>query len=342
MDLNSSEITESNVTFSNLTGASESLTPIWALTSTFFLAVCIIGTIANFIGLVLFAKNPQTITPFEVYVINLLGANLANLLIQYPLAIKANLYDSGWNMGNHACSLYLYSLNILDGGIVNSHAIISINRAWALVHPLSFRRAHTKRFTLTVCGIMWLYIHAAQGSFWLADLLYFRVNVQVKGCMFNTEKLRTWTNVDAVVVYITPLLAIVLSFGIVMVGKVVRSRASITRKRSAVQPRSVASRTGIEEATQNSHPETGAVMGNSSRPRRRRSFKYIMLTLLTVSFVVCSAPETIYFFLVGFVPNFWIQEWFQVASLLFSCQSLVDPIIFVLTMDKLRTAPAGR
>ncbi|OWA50393.1 hypothetical protein BV898_14912 [Hypsibius exemplaris] len=55
-----------------------------------------------------------------------------------------------------------------------------MNRAWAIIRPMSFRAAHTKRFTLTVCMVMWLYIQLVEGFFWLADTLYFQMDVPIK------------------------------------------------------------------------------------------------------------------------------------------------------------------
>ncbi|OWA51163.1 hypothetical protein BV898_15657 [Hypsibius exemplaris] len=209
MEGNGSANTLQNVSFTNETARNVTLAPLWSFSPTFSLVFCILGSITNFSALSLFLKNLRV--PFDIYVINLLGTNLACLLLQYPFAIKSSLFNSRWTMGNQACSFYLYCLSVFDAGIINSHAVIAVNRAWAITRPMSFRAAHTKRFTLTVCLIMWLYIHL----------------------------LNTWSNINDIIVYILPLAVILLSFFVVVVSKLRRSREAM--KRSArVKPRNAA------------------------------------------------------------------------------------------------------
>ncbi|OWA50394.1 hypothetical protein BV898_14913 [Hypsibius exemplaris] len=350
MESNGSANTVQNVTFTNETARNVPLAPLWSFTPTFLLVFCILGSITNFSALLLFLENLRA--PFDLYVINLLGTNLACLLLQYPFAIKSNLLNSGWTMGNHACSFYLYCLSVFDAGIINSHAVIAVNRAWAIIHPISFQTAHTKRFTLTICLIMWVYIHLVEGSFWLADTLYYRTDVPVTTCLFNTVQLSTWSNVNDLIVYILPLVVILLSFLVVVVSKLLRSREAM--KRSArVKPQNAAvpivqAEIPPKSFTSYSKKETDtvttaavAVELSNGRDvltglRGRRSGKYAMLTLLTISIVIFTMPDMVYFLLTGFLPGFWIPEFFEVANSLFVCQTVVDPILFFLTMDKLR------
>ncbi|OWA51171.1 hypothetical protein BV898_15664 [Hypsibius exemplaris] len=253
-------------------------------------------------------------------------------------------------MGNHACSFYLYCLSVFDAGIINSHAVIAVNRAWAIVRPMSFRAAHTKRFTLTVCIVMWLYIHLVMGSFWLADMLYFRMDAPIKVCLFNTVQLNAWSNATDIIVFILPLAVTLLSFFVVVISKMHRSPQTLKRP-GCVKPQNATARTGEEEpppisltskkGTETVTSAVVAVQASDGRdvltgPQRRRSRKYAMLTLLTISIVIFTVPEMVYFLISGFLNNFWIPEFFEVANLLFACQTVVDPILFVLTMDKLR------
>ncbi|OWA51164.1 hypothetical protein BV898_15658 [Hypsibius exemplaris] len=352
MEGNGSANTLQNMTFTNETARNVTLAPLWSFTPTFLLVFCILGSITNFNALLLFFKNFRA--PFDIYVINLLGTNLTCVLLQYPFAIKSSLFNSRWTMGNQACSFYLYCQCVIDAGIINSHAVIAVNRAWAIIRPMSFRAAHTKRFTLTVCLIMWLYIHLVVGSFWLADTLYYRTGVPVTACLFNTVQLNTWSNVNDIIVYISPLAVTLLSFFVVMVSKLLRSREAM--KRSArVKPQNagvpnIQAQIPPKTFTFISKKETNtvaaaaiAVEASNGREvltgiRGRRSGKYAMLTLLTISIVVFTMPDMIYFLLVGFLPDFWIPEFFEVTNSLFVCQTVVDPILFVLTMDKLRVS----
>ncbi|OWA50395.1 hypothetical protein BV898_14914 [Hypsibius exemplaris] len=124
-------------------------------------------------------------TPFDIYVINLLGVNIVCPLPQYQLSIISNLYPDGWHLGGPACILYMYCLGILNAAIIHIYALISISRRWAIVHPISFRMAHANRTTLTICAVMWIYIHVAEGSNWLIDTLHYRYDVRSYGCSFD-------------------------------------------------------------------------------------------------------------------------------------------------------------
>ncbi|OWA50877.1 hypothetical protein BV898_15380 [Hypsibius exemplaris] len=104
----------------------------------------------------------------------------------------------------------------------------------AIVHPLSFRVAHTKRFTVTVCVIMWLYLHVMDAVM-LVDRFTNPVDDRATGCVFNPVTLSGWLNVSTIMVFILPFVATQLSFLAVMVNRVLRSRAAIGRS-ARLQP----------------------------------------------------------------------------------------------------------
>ncbi|OWA51979.1 hypothetical protein BV898_16436 [Hypsibius exemplaris] len=78
------------------------------------------------------------------------------------------------------------------------------------------------------------------------------------------------------------------------------------------------------------------VIGSSRAVCGCWSSKYLILALLTISVAVCSAPNMLYFLLVGIIPGFWNQKYLQLAALLFSCQTVFDPVLFVLALERLR------
>ncbi|OWA51160.1 hypothetical protein BV898_15654 [Hypsibius exemplaris] len=63
------------------------------------------------------------------------------------------------------------------------------------------------------------------------------------------------------------------------------------------------------------------------------SRKYIVFTVLTLSVIVCSAPDLIFYLLVGFVPKFWNQKFYKAAGLMYSCETVVDPVMLVLVLE---------
>ncbi|OWA51983.1 hypothetical protein BV898_16440 [Hypsibius exemplaris] len=341
MNSNSSAPLITNLTLANQISPSEELKLTWSLTPVFFLCISILGLIFNAGALFLFIKKRHSSTPFDIYVINLLGVNIICLFTQYPLSVISNLYPYGWHLGGPACTLYMYCLAILNAGIIHIHALISINRAWAIVHPISFRTAHTNRTTVMICVIMWIYIHVAEGSYLLIDTLHYRLDVRSYGCRFNHNAHGAWANVADIVMFIVPLCGIVLSFPVVMASKAHRDR----KRRTAPQrlsDRSTAANQGHVIPTEGTdgcpRSQTRIVIGNDTR-QRKASNKYLVFTAMTASVIVCSAPDLIYYLLVGFVPKFWNHTFYQVAGLVYSCETVVDPILFVVALDKLRKTP---
>ncbi|OWA51165.1 hypothetical protein BV898_15659 [Hypsibius exemplaris] len=187
-------------------------------------------------------------------------------------------------MGNHAFSFYLYYLSVFDAGIINSHAVIAVNRAWVIIRPMSLRAVHSKRFTLIVCMVMLLYKHLVAGSFWLADTLYFRMDAPIKVCLLNTVQLNVWSSATDIIVYILSLAVTLLSFFVVVVSKMHRSRQTMKRS-GCLKSQNSTARTGDEQPA----------------PISRTSMK---------------RSET-------------------VTSAAVAVQAVTDPILFVLTMDKL-------
>ncbi|OWA50171.1 putative G patch domain and KOW motifs-containing protein [Hypsibius exemplaris] len=334
-------------------------TPIWDVTPIFLVIVCILGLAFNATAMFLFVVNRRRSgTPFDNYAICLFGANLVSLAVQYPMQIINNLYTSGWIMSDAACTLLLYCISILSSLIIHIHAIMAINRAWAIVYPLSYRNWHTQRLTRIVCVALLMYIHVAEGSFWLTESLHYRLDIRTQGCIFNTKAVATWSNVTDIVLYITPLCVVLISFPIVMVNKGLRARTRpgrLTHRQRAnvVLNRGIAhditpqtagkvrsdgqlDTAGSVRPLPNMSGPSGNAQGISGGHRgQKMTNKYLLLALLTGSVAVFMVPYMVYFLLMGFVDSFWNQTYFQVAGMLYTCQTVVDPIVFVLTLDKL-------
>ncbi|OWA51155.1 hypothetical protein BV898_15649 [Hypsibius exemplaris] len=339
--------------------------PSWSFNSLFFLAVCVLGLICNGTTLLVFIHDAHLrSTPFNIYLMNLFTANTASLLIQYPMAVAVNRYQSGWHLGNPACTMYLYCQTILGAGVLTLHALIAANRTWAILHPLSYRAVHSTRFASTLCGFMWLYVHLTMGPYMYVDTFYYRLDVEQTGCDLNHSDiaLALWSVTLTIVVYILPVCVVLSSFPVVVACKALRSERK--RRRSSrlgsddlYVHKSVSHLLGQPMDRRITAPSL--IVGYNKQVRERQSdvsrkqskdpviassravcgcwsSKYIILALLTISVAICSAPDMLYFLLVGIIPGFWNQTYLQLATLLFSCQTVLDPILFVLALERLR------
>ena len=173
----------------------------WNALSAFTLVLLITGTLGNGGLLLLFLKDRTLRTPFNVYLINLLTANFVCVVFLYPMDLMTNLHSSHWLLGNRACSLYIYTTYVIEAGIFHSHALIAVNRTWALVHPLSYRNVHSGRTAIFLCLGMWSYLNISmtpevifgravpsltdQRNSWLQDQHRDGTHTHLRSCLTN-------------------------------------------------------------------------------------------------------------------------------------------------------------
>ena len=162
-----------------------------------------------------------------------------------------------------------------------------------------------------------------------------------------------YSSFTSLLIYTVPIAVVLLSFATVTVDRVVRKRRQVSRRSAnlvGVLPVSSHGNTTSTLATGSSRDGRGLVMvegrppppmgtGNEFRRRRSgmrvRSHKYLVLALLTASVTVCYLPRTAYFVVKMCLPSFGVPAYFEAASILYSCEVLVDPILFTLTLDQL-------
>ena len=161
MALNGSSL---NVSSLNSTGAQptsdfQSLTAQWAALPKIFTVATTLSILFNCLLMLVFALDRNLHTPFNVYLINLLTANLLLSTIQNPLEIINNVYPTAFWPGPTVCTFYIYAQYVLQAGVSGAHILIAVNRTWAVLHPLSYRSIHSRWTAAALCAGMWVYIH---------------------------------------------------------------------------------------------------------------------------------------------------------------------------------------
>jgi hypothetical protein len=68
---------------------------------------------------------------------------------------------------------------------------------------------------------------------------------------------------------------------------------------------------------------------------KTRSHGNLVLGLLVVSVAICWTPDTVYYLIITFT-NMDAPIYYQVATILFSCQTMLDPILFTVALKSLR------
>jgi 7 transmembrane receptor (rhodopsin family) len=341
-------------------------TATWGILPIFSLLILIFGCISNGILLFLFKRDPFLRTPFNTYLINLLIANLSCLIVQYPLDILVTVHSFRWFLGHGACTVYLYACGTLEGAVLNAHQLIAINRIWAVVHPISYRLHHSMRTATLLCVGMWVYVNLVMAPGLIRDSLYYRRPVETHGCLMNRAAQPVLALITSVIVFDWPWVVMLLALPIIYFTKKMRRKAANLHKNvvapSSMNPLPYAttskqqkpSEEVTEEAKKCQNTPDGVQIACASvmvynvksavnqvtfKPgtvkSRRKSHGYLLLGLLVVSVAVCWTPYLIFYLLVPFMkidaPTFY-----QVATILFSCQTLLDPILFTMAIGSLR------
>ncbi|OWA49810.1 hypothetical protein BV898_14345 [Hypsibius exemplaris] len=461
MSLNSSN----NVTFQDQSAVDTNSTVSWTVASVFSIVTFTIGLLGNAVLLLLFiADRALRAQPFNVYLVNLLLANLGVILIQYPMDIITNLHSSQWVLGEPACTAYMYAVFILEAASENAHQLIALNRIWAAVSPVSYRSAHASARTAVVLSAgVWVYVHVVMGPGWIGDALYYRLPVTTNGCQMNLDGMPIYGWIVQLFIYELPLLTMIAAFPIILCVKTVRRRARLKKRSARIRPASesqsmavqpvashitdnrnirssryaasdalasrspLAPRAGSHAAASKAEsqlapqaesqlaPRAGSQMapraesqlapragsqlapqaesqlapqaesqlapragsqlapraesqlapraesqlapraesqlapraGSQLAPRagllsRRKSHRYLLLAMLIASVVVCWTPIDVYYRILMFYPNFYIPEFYQTATILFSFQTALDPIAFTFALDNVRASLVQR
>ncbi|XP_055357367.1 uncharacterized protein LOC129602390 [Paramacrobiotus metropolitanus] len=227
-------------------------------------------------------------TPFNMYVVALMCTNVVFVCVDRTLLAVADTYGTLW-LGKSLCTLRLYSLYIFAPFIYHHHLLITVNRAWALFGPISYRNRHNRTVAVMMCGAVLAYVHIVMLVPLIRDHLYFRQPLE-RGCYLNTARQFAYTQFTSIWMFDVPCAASPVAYPLLL-WKMLSLRRTRPVNTNAVQRRAE----GKKEAFH--------------RPFR-------LLTLYTCSTLVCWVPSMCYY---RILSNFPTQSvW--VPTCILSCQ----------------------
>jgi hypothetical protein len=347
-----SSISDTNVTFHNISSLVKKtqLTSKWTIAPIFSLITLVLGFFGNGSLLIAFAKDPSLRTPFSIYLINLLIANLICIILEYPLDIVANLY-SGWFLGEKACTAYLYGSFVIQAAVFNAHQLIALNRMWAAVHPISYRTRHSVRTAVLLCLVMWVYVHLAIVPEWIEDAINSRLPVESHGCLLNKAAQPVSGLTTQLLIYDLPLAVMLMAFPVIYFSRVIRRRSM--RRNNAIVPTVASQSHEVSKPGSTMRSRVGALAGaqqqgasgsnavapasNTIAPVKKvkTSHGYLVLALLTISVSICWTPSLVFYTVLTFIDIF-DPTYYIVVTILFSCQTMLDPLLFTMALPSLR------
>lgn len=166
-------------------------------------------TAANLVVLTAFFQNPKLRTPFNVYLVFLSLSNLGQAVLDLPLTVVSD-FSPVWPLGRIACNFNLYAKWVLAALVRNTHALISINRIWALFLPITYKNYHTRSVAIGLCLGLVVYVHSFLLPGLIADDLYYRVDERL--CLVNTTADYYWALPTQIILYDSTLIIIVVSY----------------------------------------------------------------------------------------------------------------------------------
>ncbi|XP_055357369.1 muscarinic acetylcholine receptor M3-like [Paramacrobiotus metropolitanus] len=270
----------------------------------------ILAVTLNALALVLMLTKTSLQTPFNVYVLALMCSNVAFVAVDYTIVAVADAY--GWlRLGNFVCTMRLYSLYILPSLIYHYHLLITLNRAWALFGPISYRARHNRTTAAVICVAVVVYVHLFMLPQVIRDDLYYRLPLE-KGCRLNTARQFTWTEFTNILIYDAPCVSIFLAYPFLLWKMLSRRQIRPADSTNAEQRR---------------------LKGTQESLRR----PFILLTLYTCSTMVCWLPTICYYTILSGYPTVQLgATFYQAQSILYNLQSILDPLFFCLTLGNVK------
>ncbi|XP_055349548.1 melanopsin-A-like [Paramacrobiotus metropolitanus] len=286
-----------------------------------------IATLAtNGVVLSLFICRPRLCTPFAMYLINLLTANILMTLANPLRTIE--LMRTDWFAWSRWCLVLIYSDWVSSAVVLHSHFLITTNRIWAIVLPISYRNVHNRKVAVGICAVMWLYCHVWLLPLFIRDFLYYGNFDSDRWCIINVNEQLVYSQVIQVVVFLLPYVAILIAYPFLYYRRRMQMRSVMHNQKSI--PSS-------EEHSNKTPASTEQGQLTTKKPGRENSTGFTVLTVQTISVFICWTVTKVY----GTVGTFMDIEigWLgQLGTTMYLVQMVLDPILFTLALPDLRAA----
>ncbi|GFO11666.1 orphan G-protein coupled receptor 54 [Plakobranchus ocellatus] len=320
----------SNSTVRNATGNSDMLnnTLLQVLVPSIWGIIVVIGALGNIIVIFTMCRRskgfPRTAT--NCYIVNVALADLAFILIVVPLTTAAYVSDE-WIYGEVMCKLQNYIIYVTLLSTCLTLTAMTIDRYFAIVHPIRSLRRRTPKVAAIICMAIWLTCLALCSPY----LQVFEVDRVFTGHVYLTLCKAAWPNgwekpalvIVVLLTYIIPLTIIVGSYTLIL-RFLWRHRIG-TRKTADCK----------SEASQ-------AVMGGGTTIANRRKKVAKMVAAVVILFAITWLPIHLFNLCFLFVDNFprnmpmyYVKIFAHTLSYTGSC---VNPFVYTIMGDGFRKA----
>ncbi|XP_055356063.1 alpha-2C adrenergic receptor-like [Paramacrobiotus metropolitanus] len=264
--------------------------------------------------LFVFLNNRRLRTPFTVYLINLLLSNIFITLADPFFMLES--WQVRWYFTSILCIIKMYLDHIGSAVTLHAHLLITLNRMWALTFPLHYRSHHSTKTAVLICATMWTYCHVLLSPLLLQDFLYYRPDMQTATeCEVVSSAqpilrrfLKIWINT-------APMLVNVSAYPYLLWK---------TKDRTVPSP------------LPRGRGHFAEIWKEKAASGENRHAFWI-LTGLTGSIVICWSPAK-FLNILRIFRDVTVPESVRIVldDVLYSLQLIVDPILFTLSLQRLR------
>ncbi|XP_055348564.1 probable G-protein coupled receptor No18 [Paramacrobiotus metropolitanus] len=310
----------------------------WTVPALTRCSMCVIQTLLNAAMIVAFIVRRELRTSFTIYLMFLFCANIIYALGGYPLEVLRQGFPNRWFLSHAACAFYIYQVWVFCPVAMHLHVLITLNRLWAISFPVSYKNIHSEKVAVLICAGTFVYVHLVCLPLVVLDLKYHHLSDERYGCMLNTAAQNVYTTVVAIVSTDVPIVVVVGAYPFLWYKHLKRKKIGTAKPSRVEVHQTVGAATGVVSAI-----EPPAVVPNVLK--RKSAFRrieassarpFVVLTLLTVSVLVCWTPDQV----------MWTMSCFNAAndapglryttSVLFTLQAALDPILFALSLRTFR------
>ncbi|KAL6470845.1 hypothetical protein MHYP_G00219640 [Metynnis hypsauchen] len=269
-----------------------------------YIIIFIVGLPTNAMALWVFLFRTKKKHPASILMANLALADLL-FIVWLPLKITYHFKGNDWTFGEPLCKVLVgcFYGNMYCSAIFI--ACISVQRYWAIVHPLSQKLS--SRVTVCVCVCVWIVVWVLTVPLYLYDQTVKVLNVGITTCHDVTRSKQTHFPVGyfltmGTVGYVVPCVVCLVSYLLTFHSL----RRSIT---------------------------------NSSSSKKKRKAIVLMVTVL-VMFLVCFTPSNImlmvHYSLLGVEHQYDFYGFYVIALCLGSLNSCLDPFVYYFISEEFR------
>lgn len=165
--------------------------PITTVIPTIFSIICLVGTLANALAVfVLACGSNSRRTVADIFMLNLCVSDLL-FLLSLPLWAVYYSQSYNWPFGRVACKICGALLNLNLYASIFFITSMSMDRYFAIVHPLRSLSARNPRLACLVCILVWFLACACTApTFALRDTVHVKeLDVEVCGILYPDD---TW------------------------------------------------------------------------------------------------------------------------------------------------------